>query len=374
MRLVMGNENTLELTSDRPDVTVKPVLAILSADMLAALAAAEAAAASATAAAAAAESSETDAETAETAAQAAQVAAEAAAAAAEAVGSTADGVIAGVLADTGSDSRTVLDGILDALTAADVGAATPADVDAAIAAVKGAPPAWLDTIEKLSTAIGDDAAFSTTVANALLGKVPTSRLVNPGTGLTGGGDLSADRTLTVDFGTTAAKVAAGNRGLPAGGTVGQLLGKASAADNDVGWFDPATGGGGLIGSTVYSAADKTVSTIAFSDFDAVNLAVTFTAPASGAVIVRLTGRHTSGTAGNASWGLREGVATVASSVIAVGGSENGTKSYALKVTGLTPGNPYTYKWAGAHANGDGGGGTLTLANTTTKAVMEVLSA
>jgi hypothetical protein len=59
----------------------------------------------------------------------------------------------------------------------------------------------------LATAIGADVkALATVVA----GKVGTSRTVTAGTGLTGGGDLSADRTLAVDFGTGAGKVTQGN--------------------------------------------------------------------------------------------------------------------------------------------------------------------
>lgn len=42
------------------------------------------------------------------------------------------------------------------------------------------------------------------------GGVPTSRLITSGTGLTGGGDLTADRTLNVIYGTTAGTAAAGN--------------------------------------------------------------------------------------------------------------------------------------------------------------------
>lgn len=42
------------------------------------------------------------------------------------------------------------------------------------------------------------------------GGVPTSRAITAGTGLTGGGDLTADRTLAVDFGTGAGKVTQGN--------------------------------------------------------------------------------------------------------------------------------------------------------------------
>ncbi len=46
----------------------------------------------------------------------------------------------------------------------------------------------------------------------LAGKVPTTRLITAGAGLTGGGDLSANRTLTVDFGTTAGTACQGNDG------------------------------------------------------------------------------------------------------------------------------------------------------------------
>ena len=44
----------------------------------------------------------------------------------------------------------------------------------------------------------------------LAAKVPTSRLITSGTGLAGGGDLTADRTLTVSYGTTAGTAAQGN--------------------------------------------------------------------------------------------------------------------------------------------------------------------
>lgn len=43
-----------------------------------------------------------------------------------------------------------------------------------------------------------------------IGAVPTSRKVTAGTGLTGGGDLTEDRELAVDFGTGEGKVAEGN--------------------------------------------------------------------------------------------------------------------------------------------------------------------
>ena len=45
---------------------------------------------------------------------------------------------------------------------------------------------------------------------ALNGKAPTTRTITAGTGLTGGGDLSADRTLAVSFGVTSTTACVGN--------------------------------------------------------------------------------------------------------------------------------------------------------------------
>lgn len=50
----------------------------------------------------------------------------------------------------------------------------------------------------------------TSLTTDLAGKVPTSRTLTAGTGLTGGGDLSADRTVTVAYGTTGTTACAGN--------------------------------------------------------------------------------------------------------------------------------------------------------------------
>lgn len=52
-----------------------------------------------------------------------------------------------------------------------------------------------------------------------IGAVPTSRAVSTGTGLLGGGNLTADRTLTPDFGAAAGKVMEGNQA-PSGGQLG----------------------------------------------------------------------------------------------------------------------------------------------------------
>jgi hypothetical protein len=52
--------------------------------------------------------------------------------------------------------------------------------------------------------------ISTATQTALNAKTPTTRLITAGTGLSGGGDLSADRTLSVSFGSTAGTVAQGD--------------------------------------------------------------------------------------------------------------------------------------------------------------------
>jgi hypothetical protein len=52
--------------------------------------------------------------------------------------------------------------------------------------------------------------LSSSTTTALTGKVPTTRAVTAGTGLTGGGDLTADRSLAVAYGATAGTAAQGN--------------------------------------------------------------------------------------------------------------------------------------------------------------------
>lgn len=52
---------------------------------------------------------------------------------------------------------------------------------------------------------GDDA-----ISPSDIGAVPTSRAITAGAGLSGGGDLSADRTLSVSFGTAAGTACEGN--------------------------------------------------------------------------------------------------------------------------------------------------------------------
>lgn len=92
----------------------------------------------------------------------------------------------------------------------DFATAVDTRADARIANWVGAAPAALDTLAELAAALANDANFAATVAAALAGKVPTSRAVTAGTGLSGGGDLTADRSLAVVYGTTAGTAVEGN--------------------------------------------------------------------------------------------------------------------------------------------------------------------
>ncbi|SIJ96127.1 Collagen triple helix repeat (20 copies) [Mycobacteroides abscessus subsp. abscessus] len=83
-------------------------------------------------------------------------------------------------------------------------------VSDAIAALVDGSPGALDTLNELAAALGDDPNFATTVSTNIGLKADKTTTVSAGTGLTGGGDLSANRTLSVDFGTGAGKVTQGN--------------------------------------------------------------------------------------------------------------------------------------------------------------------
>ena len=114
----------------------------------------------------------------------------------------------------------------------------------------------------------------------------------------------------------------------------------------------AAGGGGA--STAHLAvkayapgSDTSVGTTTsttFVDLDATNAAITFTAPASGNVIVRLTGLQ-SGSGGPYFWGLREASSNIGTPVRIGDGSVAGSGAVAtFYLTGISSGS-HTYKWS-----------------------------
>ena len=104
---------------------------------------------------------------------------------------------------------------------------------------------------------------------------------------------------------------------------------------------------GADGTVLNAGAATTVT-----DIDATNAAVTFTAPATGNVLVRLSALCTiSNPGGIGYWSLRDG-STLKDEAWCLGdGSGSPTqpvaarKTVGLYVAGLTPSTSYTYKWA-----------------------------
>ena len=91
-------------------------------------------------------------------------------------------------------------------------------VSSAISALVASSPSTLDTLNELAAALGNDPNFAATITAALGNKAAKSTTITAGSGLTGGGDLSANRSLAIDFATPAETVA------------GQIVNKPAAPD------------------------------------------------------------------------------------------------------------------------------------------------
>ena len=83
------------------------------------------------------------------------------------------------------------------------------------------PASGVSGVVDITTPVGGTESGNVVLSAADLGAVPTTRLVSAGTGLTGGGSLAADHSLSVVFGTSAGTVAQGNdsRFVTSGGAV-----------------------------------------------------------------------------------------------------------------------------------------------------------
>jgi hypothetical protein len=138
--------------------------------------------------------------------------------------------------------------------------------------------------------------------------------------------------------------------------------------------------GNLLAYKFYAGGNKATVSATIEDADATNLAVTFTAPASGNVLVRLTAQSIPDTGANHQgaqhqWGLRESTTTIAGPhTVSRDTAGNGytfvqAASVAFPITGLTPGNSYTYKWA--HLVTASGTASIGASSNNGPAVMEV---
>ncbi len=139
----------------------------------------------------------------------------------------------------------------------------------------------------------------------------------------------------------------------------------------------SSGGSGMLAYKTMSVI-KSGATTGWEDVHMTAAALTFTAPASGNVKVvlqgtaRVRGYYSSGS--SVSWGVKDNVGLIAGTNQAVlygytyaSGYQPRTESwlnYSTVITGLTPGNSYTYKWGHAHSSSD---------NRMTAKLMEVWS-
>lgn len=109
------------------------------------------------------------------------------------------------------------------------------------------------------------------------------------------------------------------------------------------------------------------------DIDATNLAVPFTVPASGKVLVRLTALGGRGAgAGSLFWQVRESTSVVSGDMQITNGAETSCFSASFLITGLTPAASLTYKW-GYHRDGSATA-TTYAGGVAGPAVMEVWAA
>lgn len=120
---------------------------------------------------------------------------------------------------------------------------------------------------------------------------------------------------------------------------------------EIGPFAASSGGGAaeLLAAIKYDPATKVdinTTSATFADADATNLAVSFTAPATGKVLVRLNGYAVGAAGSGYSWGLRSGTTDLDDRLIMYNAYE-GAKSATFHIAGLTAGTAYTYKWSHA---------------------------
>ena len=74
--------------------------------------------------------------------------------------------------------------------------ATRSYVDTEVSGLVDSAPATLDTLNELAAALGDDPDFATTISNQIGNKANNSTTISAGTGLTGGGSLASNRTIS----------------------------------------------------------------------------------------------------------------------------------------------------------------------------------
>jgi hypothetical protein len=167
-------------------------------------------------------------------------------------------------------------------------------VDAVQTALIGGAPVGLRTFGEISAALNGDANFAATTAAALAGKISAARSITAGGLITGGGDLSADRTLTVSEASEAEALAGaiGDKAMTPRRTkaavdaaVSELQGAVQAVSNSLGGdvnfvatmqaalaekvsTSRAVMGAGLVAGGGSLTADRTLTVTEASEFEA----------------------------------------------------------------------------------------------------------
>lgn len=145
-----------------------------------------------------------------------------------------------------------------------------------------------------------------------------------------------------------------------GAAAGQVLGTTDGST-----WGPVTpssgGGGGILAAHAYApatAADYSTTSTSFADVDAANMVLTFTAPTTGAVVIAATFDINMGGSTVLMVNLRNGTTNVANTARRIarrdGGTSNPlhmTSTAQWLVTGLTPGEPYSFKLGFARTEG-----------------------
>jgi len=137
--------------------------------------------------------------------------------------------------------------------------------------------------------------------------------------------------------------------------------------------------GGLLGVNEYtSSGGQTIytrSSATEADVDATNMAVTFTAPASGNVIVKCSAWCDQGNGDAGHWGLRESTTNIANNALVVRANGQAYTCATFYLTGISAGS-HTYKWS-YYSNGTDNHRIIVHTGATSNfppAIMEVYAA